>query len=42
MKLITMKQTIVDKCKKELPAEKKDGNNTFGGMGGIDYSKMGV
>ena len=27
MKLITMKQTIVDKCKKELPAEKKDGNN---------------
>ena len=42
MKLITMKQTIVDKCKKELPAEKKDGNNSFGGMGGIDYSKMGV
>ena len=42
MKLITMKQTIVDKCKKELPAEKKDGNGSFGSMGGIDYSKMGV
>lgn len=40
MKLITMKQTIVDKCKELLL--RKNGNNSFGSMGGIDYSRMGV
>ena len=43
LKLIAKKQEIIDKFKKDLPVEKKDGdNNSFGGFGGIDYSKMGV
>ena len=43
LKLIAKKQEIIDKFKKDLPVEKKESeNSSFGGFGGIDYSKMGV